>query len=220
MEQPTAQDQINEYRKANAARRSRAFCEGPDRVLGLAVRPMTLATWTRLHALGSRFVCGGTPLEGDVRNYLWLHSRLFTESRLLARPLRWLALLPFSAFLHRQKDVDYYCATIALASADIYGIIAEVFADAPTGTRRDGSPPQGCLEAQLTHLFAKEYRWPVAYIRAQPLARLIQLARQFSDESEDPTERAIKFAHLRRRNEELAREREARKIISELTPPV
>lgn len=214
------QSQITEHRKANAARRARAFCDGPDRVLGFAVRRMTLPTCTLLHAIGSRFTTGETPMEGDVRNYLWLHSRLFTDIPFIVKPLRWLALLPFSAALHRQKDVDYYCAVIAMAANDIQGIIADVFADSPRGQRKDGSPAQGCLEAQLIHLFVKEYGWTPAFIRKQPLAQLIQLARQFGGDDEDAQEKEIKFAHLRKRNDELAKEREAKKIIADLTPSV
>lgn len=177
---------------------------------------MTLKTWTALHAIESRFVMGGVPMEGDVRNFLWLHSRLFTTGP-FARLLRWIALLNFSAILHRRRnDPDYYCTVVAFAILDIKAIMADVFADAPTTRRRDGAPAQGCLEAQLTHLFVKEYGWTVDFIRSQPLARLIQLARQFGGDEDDAEERRIKEDHLRKRNAELAKEREANQIIADL----
>lgn len=202
------QEQIAEYRTANAARRARAFIDCPDYVLGLPVRQMTLPTWTRLHACGSRFVNGGVPLEGDIRNYLWFHSRLFTTG-IFAKPLKWLALLPFSAIVHRRRDEDYYCTVIAMGIVDIKNIIAETFEDAPRGKNRDGSAPPACLEAQLIHLFVKEYGWTTEKIRTTPLAQLLQLARCFSLDEDDEGERNIRFAHLKKRNDELAAEKAA-----------
>lgn len=202
------QQQIAEYRAANAARRARAFIDCPDYVLGLPVRQMTLPTWTMLHATGCRFVAGGVPLEGDVRNYLWFHSRLFTQGR-FAKPLKWLALLPFSSALHRKKDEDYYCTVIAMAIVDIKNLIAETFADAPKGRQRDGSAAPACLEAQLVHLFTKEYGWSTEKIKRTPLAQLLQLARCFGIDEDDEGERNIRFAHLKKRNNELADEKAA-----------
>ena len=203
-------EQIAEHRRKNALRRAGAFVDCPERVLGMRVNPITVRTWTMLFAAESRFVLGGTPMEGDVRNFLWFHSRLFTVGP-LAKPLRWLALLPFSARLHLRRDVDYYCAAIALATADIGRIIDDVLADAPKGHDKSGRPAAACLEAQMTHLFSKEYGWSPAQIRSLPLCRLIQLCRCFGDDEEDPEEFAIKCAHLRKRNEALAAERAAKK---------
>jgi hypothetical protein len=217
------QQRLADHRTANSARRARAFCDGMEALpqVGLRVLPMTLKTWTALHGMGSRLVVGGVPMEGDVRNFLWLHSRLFMDSRWYTVPTfaKWLALLPFSAILHRKRDdADYYCTVIALTILDIKALIGEVFADAPTAKRRDGSPAPGCLEAQLIHLFVREYGWDVEYIRSLPLARLIQLARQFAPDEDDAAEKAIKEDHLRRRNAELQAERDARKIMADLPP--
>ena len=209
----TLRREISAHRSAVAARRARAFIDCPDRVLGLPVRPLTVATWTMLHATGSRFLLGGTPMEGDVRNYLWFHSRLFPLALLLPAPcsllLKWLALLPFTAVIRlHPTSVNHYCAVIARATDDIHGILAEAFAEAPAPGNRDGTAPAGCLEAQLLHLFVSEYGWTPSQVRALPLARLLQLARQFSDPGDDPSEQAIKWAHLSRRNDALRQERE------------
>lgn len=206
----TLQGQIAEYRKANASRRARAFIDAPERVLGFAVNPVTVESWTMLNAIESRFaVGGGVPLEGDIRNFLWIHSPFYMPFRWynVATFARWFSLLPFAAMLHKQKDEDWYCAALAMAVADIQAIIGDTFADAPRGGSKDATQPTGCIEAQMIHIFSKEYGWSVKQVRKLPLARAIQLARQFGTSDEDQGEQEIKFAHLRRRNAELAEER-------------
>jgi hypothetical protein len=162
------QKAISEHREAVAARRARAFIDCPDYVLGMPVRPVTPSSWTMLHAVGSRLLTDETPLEGDVRNYLWFHSRLFTLSPFWAPVLKWVALLRFSAVLHRRRnDVEWYVATIATAINDIRGILSDALADAPTGGR--SCAPGPCMEAQLVHFCASTYGWSEASSRATPL---------------------------------------------------
>jgi hypothetical protein len=206
---PTAQLQqaIADHRAATSARRARAFVDCPDSVLGLNVQPITPRTWTMLQAIGSRLLANETPLEGDVRNYFWFHSRLFRLASALPAPLsrvlKWFALLRFSVVLHRRRDVDWYCATIATAANEIRGIISDALADAPRSGR--SCAPGPCLEAQLIHFAASAYGWTPERTRAMPLRHLIQLVRSAAPADEDDeSERQIRFAHLRQRNAELA----------------
>ena len=195
------QSQIDEYREATISRRARAFIDCPDTVAGMTVRPITPRTWTMMHATGNRLICGGQPMEGDIRNYLWFHSPLFTQSRFLARPMKWLALLGFSAVLHRRRGYDWYAATLALVGAQLAGIVQEAVADAPKGGG-EGSPGP-CLEAQITHVLSSAYHWPVEQIRALPLRHAFQLIRCINPDDDDEAERSIRFAHLRKRNAEM-----------------
>lgn len=191
------QQAIAEYRTATSARRARSFVDCGDCAAGINVLPITPRTWTMLHATGNRLICGGQPMEGDVRNYLWFHSPLFTTGA-LARPLKWFALLRFSALLHRNKDEDWYCATLALITADLAAIVEEAVADAPSSG--EGGAPGPCFEAQLIHIISAAYHWSPEYIREQPLRKLMQYVRCINPDDDDAGERRIKYAHLRKRN--------------------
>ena len=213
------QEKIAAHRVEQAARRARAFIDCPDRVLGISIKNLTPATWTMLHATNSRFVVpNGPPLEGDIRNYLWFHSRLFTTG-FCARPLKWCALLRFSAILHAKRDSDYYCATLVLAAMDIKRILYDALADAPTGGRKDGRAAGACLEAQLITLMGGKLQWSEEKVKRTPLARLMQLRRCLvEDDGDDPVEYGIKMEHLRKRNEELAPERARMAALKEGKP--
>lgn len=194
---------IAAHRSEVAARRARAYVDCPDLVLGFAVRPVSPASWTLLHATGNRLVTGGTPLEGDLRNYLWFHSPLFALSRHLTgwrlRLLKWVALLPFSILLHRRRDWHWYTATLALAGAEIKGHLHDALADAPVGN--SDCAPGPCLQAQFEHWCALHYGWAPAITREQPLRQLFQLLRSAAKaDDDDEGERQIRFAHLRERN--------------------
>lgn len=201
------QHAIAAYRSEVSARRARAFIDCPDTVLGLSLRPVTPPTWTMLQAIGSRLLTADTPLEGDVRNYLWFHSRLFALSTALRPPpsavrlFKWLALLPFSARLHQRRDIDWYAATLATAINEIRGLLSDALADAPRGDR--ACSPGPCLEAQLIHFCAVQYGWSPAQTRATPLRQLMQYVRAATPTDDDEGERDIRFAHLRQRNAEL-----------------
>lgn len=210
IENPTAQlrRRISDHRAAVAARRARAYVDCPDYVLGLPVRPLTPATWTLLHATGNRLVLGGTPLEGDIRNYLWFHSRLFPLATRLPHSarqiLKWLALLRLSAALRRRRDPDWYAATIATAGLELGAIIAEALADAPAADGRSDVSPGPCLQAHFEHYCARTYGWAPQVASAMPLRRLFQLLRAGAPpDTDDPEERAIRYDHLRQRNEAL-----------------
>lgn len=197
------------YHVESTRRRAGALIPGPDYVLGLPVRPLTAPSYTRLAAIGSPFLTGETAHAGDVRNYLWFHSRLFTTITPLARPLRWLVLLRFNAQLHRRgrKDPLFTAGVLALARADIRAGIEAAFADAPAGDDR-GDPVGATLEVQLIHHLGRDPRWPAARVRRTPLRILFQYLRCLHP-GPDRGELAVKHAHLTARNAALAAQRAA-----------
>ncbi len=201
MTDPTTElnQEIAAYRKATIERRARAFIDCPDHVMGIEVLPITPRTWTMLTASGSRFMLGGQPMEGDIRNYLWFHSRLFKVPRWVASAswLKWFALLRFNVMLHRQKDVNWYCATVALAGSSIAGILDEAMADAAKG---GAGSPGPCLEAQLIHVCAKEYGWSPERTRETPLRYMFQYVRCMNPDDDDSGEQRVRFAHLEKWN--------------------
>lgn len=203
------QEQIAEYRAANAARRARAFIDCPDYVLGQPLNPINPKTWTMLCASQSRFLLGQDVMEGDVRNYIWFHSKLFTFG-MWAPLLKWFALLRLNYVLGKKNDVDWYSAAIALAASDISAHIEDAIADASKGGN-EGSPGP-CLEAQLSHLFAEKYGWHPKDTCGIPLRKLFQYVRCINPSDDDEGERQIRFAHLKKRNDELAAEKAAKPI--------
>lgn len=203
--------ELQAARRAAGLRRSAACCPGPDTVLGLSCRPLTPATFSALHATGSRFIHGGQPMEGCVRNYLWFHSPLFRpagepgHARAKAR-----ALAPWQRLLHGPwwarpwlRHPHRYSTALALATTDIAAHLEEAFADAPAASGRPGAP-LASLEAQLIDLCAREYGWPAETTRHTPLRLLFQLLRCLTaakgGDLSDPAESAILAAHLRAKN--------------------
>lgn len=195
------------HRKAAAWRRAAAFVPGNDSVLGIPCRPMTPATFSQLFALRSRFIMGGEIGEGDVRNYLWIHSPRFEpggERRVKAiraavlRPFERMLMAPWLWVL-RAPDANHYCAGMAMAINDIVLLIEDAFADASVGG--DGKPARATLEAQLQAAFAKTLHWAPERTSATPLKQLYQVLRAMSgDDEPDAGEAAIMAAHLRALN--------------------
>ena len=209
---------LAEYRKAAAWRRAAAFVPGPDNVCGLLCRPMTPATYSQLFALRSRFITGGQPGEGDVRNYLWIHSPQFvpgdspSAKRTRARVLRPFERLTMKRWLGvlRRPDEDTYCAAVALAINDIIRLVEDAFADEAAG----GSwrPVRATLEAQMIALFADAYGWTPERTSSTPIKQLYQLVTLINGtDTPDAGEAAIIEAHLRKLNNALAGEREKQK---------
>lgn len=195
---------LAEYRAKAEVRRAGAFTNCPEYVVGISLRPVTLETHRMLKAINSPYIRGETALEGDVRNFIWFHSRWFTTWRLFAKPLRWFALLPFNALLHGRPGLQHYAAVIAMASNDISRILTDTFADVPAAdTSGPRMAPGASIEAQLVHLFLKHYGWPESRTRKTPLRQLFQFMRCICP-GEDAGEQEIKVAYLKARNAELA----------------
>lgn len=204
---------LGEIRRRAALRRSGAFCPGLDYVLGIPCRPITPATFSMLHATGSRFIHGGEPMEGCIRNYLWFHSPQFVPAdhprhaanrrRALAQFTRSL-LGPrwFRPFVRRFQP-HRYSVVLALAANDIAAHIEESFCDAPGGSGAPGKPIAG-LQAQMVDLMAREYGWTPAQASETPLRQIFQLVRCIiahnGGDLDDSSENALLVAHLRAKN--------------------
>jgi len=206
---------IAEHRTAVARRRATAFLALPDRVLCIDCQPLSPASYSLLHAVGSPFLFGGTAGEREIKQYLWFHSPLWCDDShpgMRARYHR--ALRSFNRLLIgrrgwrlRRPCVDECAGVLALAANDIFSHVADAFADAPAGSGRPGQP-LAALEAQLIHEFARAYRWEPERTRHTPLRQLFQLHRciraERGEDIEDEDEERIKAAHYARRNAELA----------------
>lgn len=204
---------LSEIRKRAALRRSAAFCPGLDYVLGIPCRPISPATYSMLHSTGSRFLHGGEPMEGCIRNYLWFHSPQFVPAdHPHAKRIRRRALAPFmrvlvgpwlARFAIRRLQPHRYTVVLALAATDIAAHLEEAFIDAPEGSGKPGAPVAG-LEAQLVDLFAREYGWQPKQTSATPMRQIFQLVRCIKahngDEINDAAESALLAAHLRAKN--------------------
>lgn len=217
---PLVLPQLDAYRKATAKRRATAFCDAPEYVFGIEVKPLTPATWSMLCATGSRFVKGETALEGDVRNYLWFHSPRYglkaskrVKRRALGR-LTMAATQPWARWLGLKPSITRYCSVLATAVAEIETLIFEAFADAPQAKSNKGKP-LATLESQLIVEFARELYWAPEQTRHTPLKQLFQHLRCIhaskGHEPEDAGEDAMLYAHMKARNDALlaAREKEA-----------
>lgn len=202
-----------EYRAAATRRRATAFCDAPEYVVGIPVMPLTPRTYSMLAAVGSHFVWGGQPTEGDVRNYIWFHSRDWSHigipgwQRKKARALRPLVrqlVNPVRRAMGFPLEIGRYGATLALAIVDIHGLIVDAFADSP-GPAGKGGEAVATLEAQMVNIFAQEYHWSADVTRNVPIRQLFQFLRCLrsgrGEDIADRGEQQILSAHLRRRQE-------------------
>lgn len=197
------------YREEVALRRAVAFCDAPDLVCGVEVQPLTPRTWSMLHAVRSRFLYGGQPVDEDVKLYLWFHSPLWCHDRtpgMLRRYRR--ALAPLNAALHGRwsllgRSLGHQSIVLARFIDGIGALIDAALADAPGGSGQSGPPPS-TLEAQMIHEFAAAYGWAPERTRATPLRQLFQLHRCIraarGDDISDPREDEIKARHYAARN--------------------
>jgi hypothetical protein len=206
---------LPEYRESAARRRAEAFCDAPEYVFGIEVKPLTPATFSMLLATGNRFLSSDAPGEADIRNYLWFHSPLYAHCGVRTWPLRkrWAlrrftrhCAQPWRRWLGLQPSVAHYGATLLMAATDIRGLINAAFADAAPASG-SASAPIATLEGQLIHLFAQTYQWAPERTRRTPLRQLFQLHRLIrsgsGDEVRDATEEHMLAAHLRRRQSAL-----------------
>lgn len=227
---PEAPDQrlrlpaLLEYRAASALRRTAAFVEGDDMVLGQITKPLTPATFSLMVAHRSRFFCGGGPAaEGDVRNYLWFHSPNYApfgvrdwrerKEKALWR-LSWILEQPWRRWLLRKPCVHRYTAVLQIAVAEIRHLINEAWADASPASGT-ASAPLASLEAQMIHEFAAAYGWPPERTRHTPLRQLFQIHRCIraarGEDVKDAGEQAIIAGHLQRRLADLQAKQQAAK---------
>lgn len=202
------------YRAASAVRRAEAFCDVPDFVLGTPCQPLTPRTFSMLYAVRSRFLFGGQPMEGDVRNYVWFHSPNYANCaapdwakrkvKVLGPLTRQLRVERWRRWFGLSISAEHYAAGLALACSEINQIFDCAFADAPgaSGTPR---APLATMEASLIHQFASAYNWSPERTSNTPLRQLFQLDRCLAasrgHEVRDDGEDRILADHIRRRNE-------------------
>jgi hypothetical protein len=213
--------EIPEYRAAQAKRRAEAFCDAPEYVLGVEVRPLTPATFSMLLATGNSFICGGKPTELDVRHYLWIHAPTFCHCGDPARDKKYKAALrpldralcePWRKLLGLGASHARYFPALWRAVVEIRQLVENAFADAGSASGRPGKP-LATLEAFFIHEMAIAYHWVPERTRHTPLRQIIQLHRCIrgarGDEVGDEGEDNILASHLEKRNAALAAERAA-----------
>jgi hypothetical protein len=201
------------YRRHAVQRLAESFCDVPDDVLGIPVKPLTPATFTMLLATGSRFVVGKeAPAEGDVRNFIWFHSPLFAHAGqpfsklrkwIALRRLQWKLTHPWRRWLGMRPSAHLYSLTLAHAIEEIEQLVEQAFAFMATGGGKADPVPLATLEASLVHRFASAYGWPAEQTRQTPLRQLFQLdrciLRSRGEDIKDQGYEAILEAHLRQR---------------------
>ncbi len=202
---------LTEYRRAQAMRRATSFIELTDRVCGVECQPITPRTYSMLYATGSRFIFGGTPLEKDVKQYLWFHSPLWCDDSHPDMRARYKQAMRFfnrqlvgrRGWNFRRATIEEAAVVLALAGNDIGALVDQAFADAPAGSGKPGKPV-ATLEAQLIHEFADAYDWPQEQTSGTALRRLFQLHRCIrsarGEDLDDEGEDQLKAAHYAQRN--------------------
>ncbi len=175
-----------------------------DYVLGVRVRALTPATYSRLVVIDSPFLYGLPAGADAVRDYLWIHAPNFDEEAknraaffnhwdrvTMPRWARWR--------YSRARWHDRVAATYALASCEIAELIGIAFADEPPGG--EGVTMAGAsLEAQFIDVFADAYNWEPERTRTTPLRVLFQLMATRSRVSYDKAEADVIAEELRAAN--------------------
>lgn len=188
------------HRAGATSKLTAAFCDVPDYVLGCAVQPITLRTFSMLMASRNRFVTGGIPLLDDVIYFIWFHSSRYVPAHHPSyRWRKWLALRPMTRVM--RGNAEHWATALVMAIGEIREILEQAFACA---TRGKPGPVIACLEAQMIHVFAQAYHWTPEVTRSIPLRQLFQLDRCLSRsrgvDVQDISEDEIVAAHLTRKN--------------------
>lgn len=206
---------VERVRMASASRRTQAWANVPERVLGLELRPITPAIFTVLCGTENAFVWGRLPLEHDLRNFVWFCSPQFDADKPVWsakwRPVQMFRLncaLKRRAY-HKQKPAEAILKNFLTGCAEVREILARTNADCVPPTTVEGEPEEKPLaaaqEAQFVDLFAREYKhWPLPQpVRHTPIMQLNQLARcidrstlGYKARYYDPAEHALDRAFL------------------------
>lgn len=190
-----------EARQQATIRRAAAMVRDFDLVLGVRVKAMTPATYSRLVVIGSPFLYRAAAGADAVRDYLWIHAETFDEEarnraaffrdwdrKTMPRWARWRYT--------RQTWHDRVATTYALAACEIAELVGIAFADEPPGG--EGNTMAGAsLEAQFIDVFADAYGWTPERTRNTPLRQLFQLLSARSRTSYDKDEAAVIAEELR-----------------------
>lgn len=194
MQEIDLQQRLTAAAAAATLRRAEAWVAVRPTVLGISLRPLSLATFDLLVASGNAFVTGRSPVLADVRNFILFHSPSFDpdspETSLAKLPSRiaiaWRtsrALCPPRPPFRRCKAVT--AERFLRAISEIRALLDAAWADAlpPADLTDESAPPPSrvaaALHAQFADMVARDYRlWPFAQpLRHMPIAQLHQLAR-------------------------------------------
>ena len=215
-DRPYYSDRLLRSRFDTQRRRAAAMCLPDDTVLGITLRPLTPASYSRLFAIGNAFLFGGLePTVDDIRNYIWFHAPGFTDDPRQAAAAKagilgqleryifppWLAWRYSRAAQRTRRAAGY-----ALAATKIAEIVNESFADIPP-PGPPGPSIGATLEAQFIDVFAREYRWYPERTSNTPIRQLYQFLRCINRTDFDADEARIIAEDLKVDNEALQRVR-------------
>lgn len=210
---------VKRVRQESAKRRTLAWANLPETVLGMELNAITPAILSILVSTENAFLLGERAGEHDLRNFVWFCSPLFNPDAptfsLSKKPLQMFRL---NCALKRrskwkQPKGQAVISNFVAACMDINQILSATFADGlPSGG--DGTPLAASLEAQLIDSFAREYlAWPLPKpVRHTPIKQLFQLARcidrvRCGEQARyfDPAESAVDKAFFAAINPQLGR---------------
>lgn len=204
---PVLASRLEEARARVVLRRVEAFVDYTPRVCGLDLQPITLATYSRLIAFGSPFVCGGAIDTRAIANFVWIHHPRFDADNatdrgiVFRRVVRALhprfpdinaALAAFSQLPRlrwlRRFVVPTAAQRHAEAITEIRRLVAEALDDLPRagdpGEDEDGNPkvesegPKTVMQAQILNGFARSLHLSHRDTETMPLKRVAQLLRE------------------------------------------
>lgn len=175
---------VERVRRQSARRRTEAWACVPETVLGIELSPITPARYSALVGTENAFLCGRSPTEADLRNFIWFCSPQFNPDSPIAS-LRWkpLQMYRLKCALGRRKRgqnrADAIIDNFIRACDEADEIIGLTMADRLPGSDDNPKPLAAALEAQLVDMFAREYQhWPLPQpMRHTPIKQLYQLAR-------------------------------------------
>jgi hypothetical protein len=149
-----------EARQLEDAVRDATFLVEREEICGVEVLSMNWRHYLLLSGIGSPFLCGGTPLPGDVPRFLWVLSPEFTTDTRKR-----------DKFIKRCRPLlfDQACDEIAR-------YVEDTFQDSPEAAGDRKTPVVGQL-AGAVDLLAHEYGWTEGEILRIPLKRVFQYMR-------------------------------------------
>jgi hypothetical protein len=187
---------LRETRARVAQRRVEAFVDYSPMVCGMRLQPVTLASYSRLIAFCSPFVCG-LPIDfRAVFEFCWLHSPDFSAENAKGRRA---CLRRVYRYIHpRFGMLNAFCRLLAVsrrlrwlrhftrptpierlaeAVEQIRHLLDEATHDLPRGGE-DDQPAPVAFHAQILNTFRRTLALPYAEAEAMPMKRLVQLFRE------------------------------------------
>jgi hypothetical protein len=196
-ETQTLSQRLAEHRTALGRLRAEAFVDYAPEVAGVTLRPMTLATFNRLLAFESPFVCGGPVDFRAIAVFVWVHHPLFSQFavRSKERALRavWRALHPraphlnlflrFAAQFPGWRWLRHWTRAtaeerMAEAIMEIRRLVDEAMHDFPLPSDDARDLPPVTLQAQILNSMRRNLDMTYQETEDMPLKKLVQLVRE------------------------------------------